>query len=202
MNKRNLGSQHIHPLSPLPFSHWPSPHLWISLPSLVLFNTPTIVRRKNPHVCRSLPRPTDCNPATHPLHLCLSTMGNESRILATNPCEKAAGALKRKRQGDCEKTDRGEVGGGRQSTAEGHVNSFEKWLTCTDEAGCLNINIIFRFDIHKANRNVETLEFFTRKTFINLAKSPIKKRRFQNFGSYGTLFFALRYKGVLRIEKD
>lgn len=77
-------------------------------------------------------RPTDCNPATHPLHLCLSTMGNESRLLATNPSEKVAGALKRKRRGDREKTDRGEVGGGRQTNGEGHVNSFVKGLTCTE----------------------------------------------------------------------
>lgn len=80
-----------------------------------------------------LSSPTDCNPATHPLHLCVSTMGNESRILATNPSEKVAGALKRKRQGDREKTDRGEVGGRRQTNEEGHINSLVKWLTITEQ---------------------------------------------------------------------
>lgn len=60
-------------------------------------------------------------------------MGNESRILATNPSEKVAGALKRKHQGDAEKTDRGELGGGRQTNGEGQVNSFVKWLTCGDD---------------------------------------------------------------------
>lgn len=60
-------------------------------------------------------------------------MGNESRILATNPSEKVAGALKRKRQGDGEKTDRSEVGGGRQTNGEGHINSLVKWLAVTEQ---------------------------------------------------------------------
>lgn len=107
-----------------------------------------------------LSSPTDCNPTTHPLHLCLSTMGNESRILATNPSEKVAGALKRKRQGDGEKTDRGELGARRQTNGEGQVNSFVKWLTCTERRwhGLPPMfNIIFISKTHHTNRNGVTL---------------------------------------------
>lgn len=93
MNKWNLGCQRappntptaIHSLNPPPLraclsSSSPThPWLWSASPP-----RPTI-----------LSGPADCNPAAHPLYLCRHTMGRESRLLATNPSEKVAGALER-----------------------------------------------------------------------------------------------------------
>lgn len=73
----------------------PPPHP--SLTVLLLSNTPMIVECQSPRP-PILSGPADCNPTTHPLHLCRHTMGSESCLLATNPSEKVAVALKRRHE--------------------------------------------------------------------------------------------------------
>lgn len=109
MSRRNLGCQRAPPHTPTAIhslTHTlatpPSTHHYLFVsPCLssvfLLSNTPMIVE------CQS-PRPpilsgrADCNPTTHPLHLCRHTMESESCLLATNPSEKVAVVLKRRHE--------------------------------------------------------------------------------------------------------